>query len=61
MEKKDLHPNIPFAIQGLLLVKEKPKGSTGIIECPKCKGKPHFGRASNGHTRGKCETEDCIS
>lgn len=35
---------------------------SGTIECPKCKGVLHFSKAkSNGHTRGKCESENCLS
>lgn len=33
-----------------------------IVECPACMGKLHLFQSSrNGHTSGKCETDDCIS
>ena len=37
------------------------KENSGIIECPKCKGKLRYTRHSNGHVWGKCETENCLS
>lgn len=35
----------------------------GYFSCPLCEtGTVHYGRASNGHTRGKCDKEGgCIS
>ncbi len=37
-------------------------GSSGIVECVKCKGKLHWSRAAcNGHIHAKCETDDCLS
>jgi len=33
-----------------------------VIECPKCKGKLEMFQSShNGHVRGQCETEGCLS
>lgn len=32
----------------------------GEIPCPKCSGRLYFATASNGHTRGQCETENCV-
>lgn len=37
-------------------------GKQGVIECPKCKGKLHLSQSAyNGHVRGQCETEGCVS
>lgn len=37
-------------------------GYRGIVECPVCKGKLHMSVSStNGHTMGKCETEECLN
>ena len=37
-------------------------GSSGIVECVKCKGKLHWSRAAcNGHIHAKCETDGCLS
>ena len=34
----------------------------GTMECPKCGGNLNWGIApSNKHTRGKCETPDCLA
>ena len=37
--------------------------SSGILECPKCKGRLHWTRAIayNGHVHARCETEDCLA
>lgn len=33
-----------------------------IIECPSCKGRLYLSQSSyNGHVRGRCETENCVS
>lgn len=40
----------------------KGKDWQGVEECPICKGKLHMTHAAyNGHTWGKCETDDCVS
>jgi hypothetical protein len=40
----------------------KKKDWSGILECPICKKKLYVSHAAiNGHTRGKCETENCIN
>jgi len=32
------------------------------MECPKCGGVLQYGVSSyNGHTRGKCDTENCLT
>lgn len=44
-------------------VKPKPAADRqGIVECPICKGRLHLSQSSyNGHVRGKCETDGCVS
>lgn len=45
-------------------IKKEHKGESwsGVVDCPACKGKLHVGIAAyNGHTRGKCETKDCLN
>lgn len=42
--------------------KHRKTGFSGVVECPVCKGKLSLGVSSyNGHTRGKCETKDCLA
>ncbi len=42
--------------------KYRQSGFAGVVECPVCKGKLHMSVSSyNGHTRGKCETENCVA
>ncbi len=42
--------------------KKPPRGKSGVIECPACKGKLHLSQASsNGHVHGRCETQGCVS
>lgn len=39
-------------------------GSSGVIDCPVCKGEGtlQFSRAGyNGHVHARCKTEDCVS
>jgi hypothetical protein len=45
-------------------IKKEHKGENwqGVEECPVCKNKLQMTHAAyNGHTRGKCETPDCLS
>lgn len=38
------------------------KGGSGIVPCPKCGGKLHYGQAStNKHVHARCETEGCLA
>lgn len=53
--------NISVIAFGALSIISTRKENNGIIECPKCGGKLHYTRASNGHVWGKCETENCLS
>lgn len=40
----------------------KRKGVYGSIVCPRCGGELKFSTSSyNGHIRGACTTEDCLS
>lgn len=42
--------------------RKRGQSTTGTIECPKCKGILDYGIAGyNGHTRGKCRTEQCLT
>ena len=35
---------------------------SGTVQCPVCSGRLHVGiSAFNGHTRGRCETPNCLS
>jgi len=37
------------------------RGVKGTIECPRCGGVLHYAVVpSNGHMRGKCETDNCL-
>jgi hypothetical protein len=36
-------------------------GHAGTIDCPKCNGSLSWGRASNRHVHGACETEGCLA
>jgi hypothetical protein len=44
-------------------IKPKPQSDRReTIECPKCKGRLHLSQSCyNGHVRGHCETEGCVS
>ena len=44
-------------------VKPKPKESRAeVVECPVCKGRLHLRQSAyNGHVRGNCETQGCVS
>ena len=33
----------------------------GTMVCPKCSGVLHYRIAPNGHTRGRCDTDKCLS
>ena len=37
------------------------RAAAETVECPACKGRLHLSIAGNGHTRGRCETEGCVS
>lgn len=38
------------------------RGGVGVITCPKCGGKLHYGQAStNKHVHASCETKGCLS
>jgi hypothetical protein len=52
-----------FEIVNKWRIKPKPiEDRQEIIECPLCKGQLHLGQSSyNGHCRGRCETEGCIT
>jgi hypothetical protein len=40
---------------------QEPRGKSGVIECPSCKGRLHLSQAAcNGHVWAKCETEGCV-
>ena len=42
--------------------RQRGKTTTGVIECPKCKGRLHYSISGyNGHIHGKCETDGCLS
>ena len=42
--------------------RQRGKTTTGVIECPKCKGRLHYSVSGyNGHIHGKCETDGCLS
>lgn len=58
--KEEIKSKWPLTIQALFAVKKdgKPKGQ---ITCPKCQGILRYTIASNGHTRGRCTTENCLS
>lgn len=44
------------------LKEDHPDGGSGVADCPCCSGKLHWGIAAcNGHSHGRCETEDCLS
>ncbi len=48
----------------LAKIRKDHKGESwrGIEVCPVCKGKIHISiTAYNGHTRGQCETKDCLA
>jgi len=49
-----------FAI--IVEIKKKPiTENSGFVKCPCCESIIAWSRApSNGHTRGKCQTPDCI-
>ncbi len=38
-------------------------GASGVVECPKCKGKLQWRRAVgyNNHVHARCDTPDCLS
>ena len=42
--------------------KYRQTGFQGIVECPICQGKLHFTVSTyNGHTSGRCESENCVN
>jgi hypothetical protein len=44
------------------LKKDNPDGGSGVIDCPCCGGKLHWGIAAcNGHCHGRCTTEGCLN
>lgn len=53
--------SIAFVIAAISEI-AKIEGSFGEIECPKCKGRLNWTRASyNGHVHAKCKTDKCVS
>jgi transcription initiation factor IIE alpha subunit len=51
---------ISYTLNALSLIRKEPT-ATGSIVCPKCGGKLFYNKSSNGHTAGKCETQDCLT
>jgi hypothetical protein len=42
--------------------KDHPEGGQGTIQCPSCGGTVNYVVSTyNGHTRGACETKDCMA
>ncbi len=56
--------NFQKSLKVISAVKQEHEGKDwqGTMECPVCQGVLHMGHAAyNGHTRGKCATQDCLN
>jgi hypothetical protein len=61
-EWKDRWKYTLLALQQVKPMRKRGRSSVGTIECPKCQGVLDYGISGyNGHTRGKCQTEGCIT
>lgn len=47
------------AYEAVKVAAGKKRPTSGMIPCPNCQGQLVYSVAANGHTWGRCSTDDC--
>lgn len=59
--ERALQTRIDGMVAAMAAIPKLPE-TAGVIECPACHGRLHWGRArTNGHVHARCETAGCLA